>query len=115
MKKENLILDKTVEFALDATKLNKVLLSQNEYVFSRQMIKSASSIGANVQEAIAAQSRNDFISKMTIASKESREAKYWLTLIEKGQLTVFNCQELLNQSEELIRILTKIVKTSQSK
>ncbi len=57
MKKNNLILDKTFEFALDATKLYKQLLHQNEYIFSRQMIKSVTSIGANVQEAIAAQSR----------------------------------------------------------
>ena len=82
---------------------------------SKQILRSGTSIGANVQEAQAAQSKKDFVSKMTIASKEARETDYWLRLLDKsGYLTDFvKKDEFLSENVAIINILTKIVKTSQ--
>ena len=91
------------------------MLSHKEYVLSKQLLKSATSIGANVEEALAGQSRKDFIAKMAIASKEARETKYWLLLIEKSNLIEIDVSQYLKNIEEIIRILTSIVKTSQFK
>ena len=71
------------------------------------------SIGANVEEADAGQTRKDFIAKMSIASKEARECNYWLRLMNASNIIDFNFEELIQRSEELIKILTSIVKTSQ--
>ena len=82
---------------------------------SKQILRSGTSIGANVHEAQAAQSKKDFVSKMTIASKEARETDYWLRLLDKsGYLTYFaNKDELFSENVAIVNILTKIVKTSQ--
>ena len=79
----------------------------------KQLLRSATSIGANVEEANAAQTKKDFIAKMSIASKEARESKYWLRLLDKSQVIKFDYHEYLNLIEHIINILTKIVKTSQ--
>ena len=73
MKSENIILEKTLNFSLTAIDYYKKIIAQNEYVLSKQFLRSATSIGANVNEATAAQSKKDFIAKMSIASKEARE------------------------------------------
>ena len=89
---------------------------QNEYILSKQLVRSGTSIGANIQEAGAAQSRKDFISKMSIASKEARETNYWLRLLRDSKLCEdVNFDDILTKSEEIIRILTSIVKTSQKR
>ena len=80
---------------------------------SKQIIRSATSIGANIEEAIAAQSKKDFISKMSIASKEARETKYWLRLLDKSELTSISVSTYLIEIEHIINIITKIIKTSQ--
>ena len=77
MKQENIILNKSFAFSVRIVNLYKYLCSEKkEYVLSKQLLRSGTSIGANVNEAQAAQSKNDFISKMSIASKEAREKKY---------------------------------------
>ena len=76
-------------------------------------MKSATSIGANVEEANAAQTKKDFIAKMAIASKEARETKYWLKLFDKSQIVKDNYSSYLNEIEFIINIETKIIKTSQ--
>ena len=81
------------------------MLSHKEYVLSKQLLKSATSIGANVEEALAGQSKKDFISKMAIASKEARETKYWLLLIEKNNLIEIDVSEHLINIEEIIEYL----------
>jgi len=101
------------QFSLDIIKLYKELLQQKEFVLSRQLLRCGTSIGANVEEAMAAQSKKDFITKMSIASKEARETRYWLKLLSKSQLAVINYQAHLDSIEHIINILTKIVKTSQ--
>lgn len=112
-KKENIIQTKSFDFALNIIELFKFLKQNNEYVISKQLLKSGTSIGANVQEAGAAQTKKDFIAKMSIASKEARETKYWLNLLTKSNLINYNFNEILTDVDELINILTAIVKTSQ--
>ena len=113
---KNVIQEKTYNFALSIIDLYKKMKSQNEYVLSKQMIRSGTSVGANVEEATAAQSRKDFISKMSIASKEARETNYWLRLLRDSKLIEdIDLSKLIKESQEIIAILTAIVKTSQSK
>ncbi|MEW6481413.1 MAG: four helix bundle protein [bacterium] len=111
MKKENLIREKSFEFALLIIELYKKLTASNEFVISKQLLRSATSIGANVEEAIAGQSKNDFLYKMATASKEARETKYWLMLLDKSQIVKIDYQMYLLEIESIINILTKIVKT----
>ena len=114
-KKESIIEIKSLEFALEIIKLYKELKKENEYVISKQVLRSGTSIGANVQEASAAFSKKDFAHKMSISSKEARETRYWLQLLDKSDLTNIDVKYELNQIEEIINILTKIVKTTQSR
>jgi four helix bundle protein len=113
-KKRNIIQEKTYQFALDIIILYKKMREQNEFILSKQVVRSGTSIGANVEEAGAGQSRKDFISKMAISSKEARETNYWLRLLRDSQLCKgIDYTNLINESEEIIKILTSIVKTSQ--
>jgi four helix bundle protein len=113
--KDNIILTKTFDFALRVIEVYKVLYKQHEFVLSKQLLRSATSIGANAEEAIAGQSLRDFTAKMSIASKEARETHYWLRLISASKLTDRNVQPLIDEVEEIKRILVSIVKTSQEK
>lgn len=113
MKTDNLILKKTFDFSLSIIKLYTNLISEKEFIISKQLLRSATSIGANVEESIAAQSRKDFISKMSIASKEARESKYWLRLLSESDITNVDVTEYLKEIDHIINIITKIVKTSQ--
>lgn len=110
--KESVIKEKSFGFALEIIKLYKLLRQEKEYVISRQLLRSGTSIGANVVEAEAAQSKRDFLSKMSIASKEARETEYWLNLLNKSELVDITLQEYLNEINSIINILTKIVKTT---
>lgn len=112
-KKENLILEKSFTFSLSIIELFKHLKSNNKFIISKQLLRSGTSIGANINESTAAQSKADFIHKMSIASKEARETKYWLMLLNKSQLVLINLDKYLNEIDEIINILTAIVKTSQ--
>ena len=110
----NTIKEKSYQFALEIIRLYRALQCQNEYVLSKQLVRAGTSIGANVEEATAAQSRKDFIAKMSIASKEAREARYWLRLLKDSRI----CEKLdfsgpLVKSDEIIKLLTSIVKTTQ--
>ena len=115
MKKGNVILDKTFDFSLDIINLYKHLINNKEYVISKQLLRSGTSIGANVEESTAAQTKKDFITKMSIASKEARETRYWLRLLKKSQLVSDNYDKYLYDIEEIIKISTSIVKTAQLK
>ncbi len=111
----NPIKDKSFTFALRIIDLYKELAGRNEYVISRQLLKSGTSIGANVEEATAAESRADFAHKMSIASKEARETLYWLRLLSaSGLLDDVDLTGVLEDCEELVRLLTSIVKTAQT-
>ena len=112
--KESIVGGKAYIFALKIIPLYQRMILQNEYIISKQLLRCSTSIGANIEEATAGSSRRDFISKMAIASKEARESRYWLRLISDSNLVKdFDFTELLAEIDEIIRILTKIVKTSQ--
>lgn len=109
--KENVIQEKSFTFALEVIKLYSEIRKLNEFVISKQLLRCGTSIGANVEEAIAGQTRKDFFSKMSIASKEARETRYWLRLLKASKLVDLNYDEHLQNIEEIIRLLTSIVKT----
>lgn len=111
---KNVVQDKSFAFALLVVELYKKLIEQREFVLSKQLLRSGTSIGANVEEATAGQSRKDFIPKMAVASKEARETRYWLRLLKESKLADVDTSKALRDVEEIIRQLTAIVKTTQS-
>lgn len=111
--KDSIVKEKSFEFSLKIIALYKKLLTENEYIISKQLLRCGTSIGVNIEEALAGQSKRDFTAKMSISSKEARETKYWLRLLKESDLTKIDVKSLLNDIEELIRMLTAIVKTSQ--
>jgi four helix bundle protein len=113
MKARNIILEMSFNFSLKIIGLHKELVGKKEFVISKQLLRSATSIGANVEEATVAQTRKDFIAKMSIASKEARETRYWLRLLDKSKLVNINLNNYLVVIDHIINIITKIVKTSQ--
>ncbi len=117
MKDDNIVLEKSLNFAIRVVKLYQYLCEEKkEYVLSKQLIRSGTSIGANVNEAQAGQSKADFIAKMAVASKEARESKYWIDLLIKTDYLNkhdVHVQTLVNEIDELVRLLTSIVKTGQ--
>ena len=111
--KENIIQEKSYAFALAVIPLCRRLQDEREYVLSRQLLRAGTSIGANVEEAQAGQSRADFLSKMSIAAKEARESRYRLRLLrDSNEFPKIDFQPLVDSAEELSRILTSIVKTT---
>jgi len=111
--KENVIAEKTFVFALKVISLYKVLVTgHKEYVLSKQILRSGTSIGANVNEALEAQSKADFVHKLSIALKEARETEYWLKLLI-GSYFIDPDTELLNDIIPIIRILTAIILTTK--
>lgn len=112
----NPVKGKSFNFAIRIIKLSKWLQNHNYFELSSQIVRAGTSIGANVEEALAGQSRKDFIAKMAIASKEARETNYWLRLfVESGVLPEDMAGSIISESEELIKLLTSIVKTCQTK
>ena len=108
---------KSFKFALQIIKLSRHLKSSyNEFDIARQILKSGTSIGANVREAKNAQSPSDFVSKLSIALKEADETEYWLDLIHESDLMADNdYQNAIKDLKELIAMLTSSIKTSKSK
>lgn len=119
MERQNPIVEKSFQFSVRIVNLYKHLVKEHkEYVLSKQLLRSGTSIGANINEAQAAQSRADFIAKMSIVSKEARETQYWIKLLIKTNYLNIDesfVKSLHEQSSELSKLLTSIVKTSQSK
>ncbi len=111
--KHNPIRDRSFEFSLKIISLYQQLQDQREYVLSKQVLRSGTSIGANVEEAVAAESSRDFIHKMKIAMKESRETHYWLRLLDESSLVKnIDLADPLNECDQLSRMLTSITKTA---
>ena len=108
--KENIIQQKSYKFAIEIITLYKYLTEKKkEFILSKQVLRSGTSIGANVEEAIGGQSRKDFSAKLSIAYKEARETNYWLSLIrETNYMTKEELKEIFNQCEEIIKIIGKI-------
>lgn len=114
-KKENLIQEKSFNFALIIIELYKKLITAKEYVLSKPLLRSGTSIGANIEEALAGQTKKNFIAKMSIASKETRETSYWLRLLDKSNMVRLDYSIYVKEINDIINIITAIVKTSQSK
>ncbi len=116
MKNENVIVDKSKTFALRIIKLYKFLIDGYRFFpVADQVLKSGTSIGANVREAIRAQSKPDFYSKMNIALKESSETEYWLELLhESGYVTDEQFLSIYSDCKEITRILMAITKTQHN-
>jgi four helix bundle protein len=112
---EGIVQKKSFEFALLIIKVYRQLQNEGEYIISKQLLRSGTSIGANIEEAVAGQSKRDFRAKMSIAAKEARETKYWLRLLHESNLTKNDITLPLEKVEELIRLLTSIVKTISKK
>ena len=114
---ENRIQEKSFSFAVRIVKLCKLLRDQRmEYTLSKQLLRSGTSIGANIAEAQNAQSRADFQSKLNIALKESTETKYWLRLLTATEyLTDAEFQSIISDCDEIERILSSSVRTLKAK
>lgn len=115
MEKKNIIKEKSFAFAIDIVNLYKVLSEKKEFVLSRQVLRSGTSIGAYVRESEHAQSKADFIHKLSISLKEANETEYWLDLLyETKYLSDVEFQNIKPKIIELLRLLTSIIKTSKN-
>jgi len=112
LKKENAVVEKSIGFALRVIEFCELLEDNRKYVIANQLLKSGTSIGANIHEAQNAESRADFIHKMKIAVKELEETKYWLILCERSESYPFNIN-LKESIDELGLIMYKILSTSK--
>lgn len=111
--KESVIQERSFKFSLMIIELYKQLSKTDTNPILRQLLRSATSIGANVNEASAGQTKKDFISKMAIASKEARETLYWIRLLNESNWYKTDLKNILSEANDMVKILTKIVKTSQ--
>lgn len=115
MKENNVILDKTFKFAVRIVKLYKYLKEEKkEFILSKQVMRSGTSIGANVEEAIGGRTKKDFINVLTIAYKEARKTKYWLKLLcecEYIEKNLYN--SIYSDCDEISKILSSIILTSK--
>ena len=114
--KKNVIKEKSFEFALNIVQLNQFLTSEKrEYILSKQVLRSGTSIGAMVRESEQAESKKDFIHKLSISLKEANETDYWLEILFQSKFIDAEMYlELKNSILEILRILTSIIKTSKS-
>jgi four helix bundle protein len=114
--KENVLKNKSFAFALRIVKLYQFLTESNkEYVLSKQLLRSGTAIGALVREAEHAESKADFIHKLSIALKEANETEYWIELLQQsGYLNDNDFESLFNEITELLRLLISIIKSSKS-
>ena len=113
--KEIVIANLSLDFALRIVKLYKYLCEQKtEYVMSKQLLRSGTSIGANIAESEHAQSSADFISKLYVALKEANESKYWITLLTKANyLTEIECESIMKDLRIIIGTLVNIIKKTK--
>lgn len=114
MKENNILVDKSIDFAIRMVNCSKFLQENNEFIMSKQLFRSGTSIGANIHEGIQGQSKADFISKLSIALKEASETSYWLVVLNRTDYLddkIF--VSLKNDLDEIIRILIATIKTTK--
>jgi len=113
MKNDNIVVDKSKAFALRIIKLYKHLIDEKkEFVLSKQLLRSGTSIGANIREAIRGQSKADFYAKLNISLKEASETEYWLELLHESDYIKKNAFEsIFTDCQEIIKLLVSITKT----
>lgn len=114
--KENVIKEKSFLFAIEIVSLYKTIVERKEFVLSKQLLRSGTSIGANVRESEHAQSKADFIHKLSIALKEANETEYWIDLLfETKYLSQTEFDIIKPKIVELLKLLTSIINTSKTK
>ncbi len=115
--KENIILDKSYSFSIRIVNLYKYLAqSKKEFILSKQLVRSGTSIGANIEEAIGGQSRKDFYAKINVAYKEARETHYWLRILrDTNYISQKQAVSILADCDELLKIIGSIIRTIKSK
>ena len=112
---KSILKEKSYSFALTIIKLYKALCSQHEFVLSKQVLRAGTAIGAMVHEAEFAQSKADFISKLSIGLKECNETNYWLNLLKDSQyITSDSFENIERDNKELIKLLVSSIKTAKS-
>jgi four helix bundle protein len=112
--KENLIVKLSLDFALEIIEFSELLEEYKKFIIARQILRSGTSIGANIREAQNAESKPDFIHKMKIAAKEADETEYWLHLCEMSKNYPYD-KNLREKLQSIINIISKIISTSKSK
>jgi len=117
IKSESIIAKKAYAFAIDIVKLYKELIGENkEFVLSKQLLRSGTSIGANINEAVSGQSKRDFVHKLSIALKEARETAYWLNLLRDSDfINQVSFDDIDAKCNEIIKILSSIILTTKEK
>lgn len=115
MARQSIVGDKSLAFAKRIAKLYRFLVDKKkETIMSKQILRSGTNIGANIREGLFAQSRKDFISKMNIALKEAGETDYWIEILYSADYLIeMEYKSLKNDNDELIRMLSSIVKTTK--
>lgn len=112
MENKNFILDKSFEFALAIIEFSELLESERKYVIAKQLLKSGTSIGANIRESQGAESKADFVHKLKIAAKEAEETEFWLLLCRHANSYPFD-EDLLLKLKEIQKLLSAIISTSK--
>ena len=117
MKKDNILADKSFKFAVKIVDLyNRLREEKKDYILSKQVVRCGTSIGANVEEAIGGLSEKDFVAKLGIAYKESRETIYWLRLLHAtGMITAEMFEDIVSEAGEICKIIGKIQVTMKKK
>ena len=111
MLKENIIQEKSFRFSISIIRLYKQLCANHEFDIARQILRSGTSIGANIEESIGVQSKKDFLSKINIALKKVRETNYWIKLLDDSNILPAEFEYLKADSLEIVTIISSIVKT----
>lgn len=115
-RKDNVVVNKSTSFAVRIIALSDYLEEKRKFVLAKQILKSGTSVGANIRESIYAQSRADFVSKLNIALKEASETEYWLELLEEAKIVEQRqIADLKSECTELLKLLTSIIKTNKEK
>jgi len=113
--KKNVVKDKSYSFAIQIIELYKVLIEKKEFVLSKQLLRSGTAVGALIQEAEHAESKKDFIHKLSISLKEANETTYWLNLlVDTNYINKVDFDKINNLNIELIRLLVTIIKSSKN-
>lgn len=110
---ENVLLSKSKNFALLCIEFYQLLQKEGEYVISKQFLRSATSIGANIHEAVSGQSKKDFYAKICIAFKEANETMYWIGLLKESSITSLNTHQLEEDCQEIIKMLASTKMTTE--
>lgn len=115
IEKENIILTKTYNFAIRIVRLYQYLCREKkEFELSKQVLRSGTSIGSNAEEAVGGLSRKDFLAKLGVSYRETRETRYWLRLLrDTDYISAEQAQSMLDDAEEILRIITAIQKSTK--